>query len=359
MNVAVIGAGAIGLAYAALLESRGHRVTLLSPTGASTQNLAAGAPLVASGRIEGEFAPAVAQDMASALADAETAILAVPSNGARAMIDAMAPLLRPGQVAILSSQSSLSALYLSKRLAERGGGIPVVAWSTTAVMGRRLGPGRVDVDTIRPRIDRVILHESSAGDGARVCAALFGEVFRDLSDLLGISLSNLNPPIHLANSLANFTRMERGEDWDNYDGITPAVGRMIEALDAERLAVAAAWGHAVRTAREHYLLTFDYLAPGTVAEMAAQVHRRLQGPPGPKTVEHRFLTEDIPFGLVPVIELGRMRGVALPLHEAGIRVVSALMGRDLAAGNDLLGELLPGIAPDELQRMARDGWPAG
>ena len=221
-----------------------------------------------------------------------------------------------------------------------------------------LNKSAVDVDTVRPRIDRVVLHETPAGDGARVCGALFGDVFRDLPDLLAISLSNLNPPIHLANALANFTRMEKGEDWDNYDGITPGVGRMIEALDAERLAVASAWGHKVRSARDHYLLTFDYLEPGTVADMAAQVHRRLQGPPGPKTVEHRFLTEDVPFGLVPVVELGRMKRVPLPLHEAGIRVVSALMGRDLTAGNDLLDEILPGVPADALQAMARDGWRA-
>ncbi len=356
MRVAVLGAGAIGLSYAALLEDRGHDVALLSPSGASTRDLATGAPLTASGQVTGSFRPRIAIDMVDALDGAAAAIVAVPGNGARAVLDVLAPCLAPGQAVIISSQSSLSALYLSRALAARGLTVPIAAWSTTAAMGRRLSPTAVDVDTIRPLIDRAILHELPDGAGAAVCAALFGDVFRDVDGLLAIAFSNLNPPIHLANSLANFTRMEKGEAWDNYDGITAAVGRMIEALDAERLAAAAAWGQTVRSAREHYELTFDYVTPGTVAEMAAQVHGRLNGPPGPKTVEHRFLTEDIPFGLAPLIRLGGMRDVALPLHEAGIRVASALMGRDLTAGNDLLDGLLDGVDAGRLAAMARDGW---
>jgi opine dehydrogenase len=218
MKTAILGAGAIGLSYAALLESRGHDVTLLSPSGTSTRDLAAGAALTATGQVAGAFRPRIATDMADALDGADAAIVTVPSNGARAVLDALAPCLSPGQAVILSSQASLAALYLSKALAARGVGVPIAAWSTTAAMGRRLSPTAVDVDTVRPSIDRVILHESAAGDGARVCDALFGAVFRDLPDLLAITLSNLNPPIHLANSLANFTRMEKGEDWDNYAG---------------------------------------------------------------------------------------------------------------------------------------------
>jgi opine dehydrogenase len=356
MKVSILGAGSIGLAYTALLSHTGHEVGVLSPSGKSTQALSGGQPLQATGRVSGAFSPRVAESCRDAADGAEVVIIAVPSTGVRRLIDDLALCLRPGQVVVISSQSSLSALYLSKRLYEQGTSVPIVAWSTTAATARRTPPASVNIDTLRTCIDVATLHETEDGSGLAACRALFGDVFRPLPDLLAISLSNLNPPIHLANALANFTRIERGEYWANYDGITPAVGRMIDALDLERLAVAQTYGLKVRTVHDHYVMTFSDITPGPVTDMAAQVHRRRHGPPGPTSVETRYITEDVPFGLVPVVELGRFAGVELPLHEAGIRVISALMGRDLAQENDFLVELLAGVTAAGLRSMLRDGW---
>jgi opine dehydrogenase len=76
----------------------------------------------------------------------------------------------------------------------------------------------------------------------------------------------------------------------------------------------------------------------TLAEMAAELHRRRGGPPGPTSLETRFITEDLPFGVVPLIRLAQARGIALPLHEAGLRLLGSLCGQDFAAGNDLMDE---------------------
>jgi hypothetical protein len=43
----------------------------------------------------------------------------------------------------------------------------------------------------------------------------------------------------------------------------------------------------------------------------------------------------MPFGIVPLIEIGRARGVPMPLHEAGVALLGALCGRDFAAENDV------------------------
>ena len=356
MKVSILGAGSIGLAYTALLSHAGHEVAVLSPSGKSTQALSDGQPLQSTGLVSGAFRPRVAEDCRDAADGADVLIIAIPSTGVRRLIDDLAPCIRPGQVVVISSQSSFSALYLSKRLYEQGTSVPIVAWSTTAASGRRTSPAGVNIHTLRNCVDAATLHETRDGAGLSACRTLFGDVFRPLPDLLAIGLSNLNPPIHLAIALANFTRIERGEYWANYDCITPAVGRMIEALDLERLAVVEAFGLKVRTVHEHYVMTFSDITPGSVSEMAAQVHHRQKGPPGPTSVETRYITEDVPFGLVPVLELGRFAGVELPLHEAGIRVISALMGRDLTQENDILSELLDGVTVEALRDMLRDGW---
>jgi opine dehydrogenase len=72
------------------------------------------------------------------------------------------------------------------------------------------------------------------------------------------------------------------------------------------------------------------------------------------------VTEDVPFGLVPTARLGRLVGQPAPLHEAGIALLSALYGRDLATENDLLpGIGFDGLSLDRLRVLCRDGWGTG
>ena len=62
---------------------------------------------------------------------------------------------------------------------------------------------------------------------------------------------------------------------------------------------------------------------------------------GPTTLDSRYVTEDVPFGLVPTIRLAALAGVPVPLHESGVRLMSALYGRDFAAENDILPRIGP------------------
>ena len=97
-------------------------------------------------------------------------------------------------------------------------------------------------------------------------------------------LSNLNPPGHMATMLGNLTRAERGEDWPNYGSITQGVGRIIDAMDVERMTLARAFGVAVRSVQDHYVHSFG-VEPGPVDEMAAAVYRKRPELLGPKTQE--------------------------------------------------------------------------
>ncbi len=327
MRVAVLGAGGVGLGMAALLCRDGHDPVLWSRSGAPGTVTAAGA-------IAGVFQPRIAPTCAAALAGADAVLLAVPGYGHKAVMDAMAPHLGSGQPVIVSSHMSLSAVYLRQRCPDA----QVVAWGTTLVTGRRTGPGAVQVNHIRSRLDLATLPAET--DGLALCQRLFGDRFVDRGSLAAIALSNLNPQNHMAVALCNLTRMERGESWKQYAHITPAVGRLMQRLDEERLAVAASYGVAVRTLAEHFRLSFA--AEGdTMGDMAASLAARPTDPNGPATLDSRYVVEDVPFGLWPTVCLARAVGVPVPLHEAGVHVFSALYGRDFAAENDILPALGP------------------
>ena len=357
MRVAILGAGAIAHGAAAFLSQAGHRPVLWSPTGRGTRDLAGSGHVTARNAIEGRFPVDVAQTCAEAVATADAVLVALPAYGHKAALDAAVPVLGPGQPVIFSSHASFGALYLSKRLAERGVSPTIVAWGTTVVTGRVTGPAEVTVATVRKKVDIAALPAEAIDAGHALCTGLFGDRFVPRDGLLAIALSNLNPQNHLGIALLNLTRMEKAERWGQGEHVTPAVGRFIEALDAERLAIAAAFELPVRTVREHFSLSF-HVPPDTVSAMNQEMHRQGRGGFGPATMDSRYIYEDVPFGLWPTVLLGRLAERPAHLHESGIRIFSAACGRDLVADNDLLPAIgLEHMSLEELRALAKSGYP--
>ncbi|HEU0230253.1 MAG TPA: NAD/NADP octopine/nopaline dehydrogenase family protein [Burkholderiaceae bacterium] len=357
MRVSILGAGAIAFGTAAYLARAGHDPMLWSPSGRRTRALAGGARLVARNAVEGEFSPRVAASCAEAVAQAEVVMLALPGYGHKAVLDAAAPHLRVGQPVIISSHLSFGALYLSRLLAARGVKAPIVAWGTTLTTGGQPSLTEAFVSTVRQKVDMATLPHSYADEGLALCTALFGDHFVAREGLLAIALSNLNPQNHLGIAMLNLTRMERGEEWNQSQNVTPAVGRLIESLDAERLAIAEAFSLSVKTVRQHFSLSF-HVPEDSVSAMNQDMFRRGHSGLGPKTADSRYVLEDVPFGLVPTARLGRLAGRPAPLHEAGIALFSAAYGRDFPAENNLLPGLdLPErISIEALIDLTRGGY---
>ena len=86
------------------------------------------------------------------------------------------------------------------------------------------------------------------------------------------------------------------------------------------------------------------------------MHEAGNGGTGPATADSRYVTEDVPYGLALTAALGRMTDRPAVLHEAGIRIFSAMYGRDFAAENALLDAIdLSGHTLDDLKAAARTG----
>lgn len=360
MRVSILGAGAIAYGMAVHLARSGHQPMLWSPSGQRTAELAAGAPLVASGAVEGRFKVDIAPSCAAAVAHGEVVLVALPAYGHRAVLDAAAPHLRPRQPVIISSHLSFGALYLSHLLAARKIPASITLWSTTLLTARQSSTTEVAVSTVRDRVDVATLPARESEAGLQLCQTLFGDHFVPRDGLLAIALSNLNPQNHLGIALLNLTRMERGESWNQSQNVTGTVGRLIEALDAERLAIAQTFGCSVKTVREHFSQSF-HVPIDSVAAMNQDMFQRGFSGLGPSTVATRYVLEDVPFGLVPTVWLGRLAGQPTSLHQAGIALFSAAYGRDFERENDLLPALpLPvTFTATELVALASEGYLPG
>src|SRR4051794_11118802 len=145
------------------------------------------------------------------------------------------------------------------------------------------------------------------------------------------SLQNGNPVIHPAVTLLNAGLLERtGGDFLFYEeGVTESVGRMIEAVDAERQAIAARLGVTILSdpalgSRQGYMREENY----STGYSTAPGFRGIRAQRG---LDHRYLTEDVGYSLVFLGDLASRVGVATPAIDALVTIASVVLARDFRA----------------------------
>jgi len=117
LKVGIVGAGGIGLAYAAWIAARGHEVKIWAHCG-ETDALKS-EPLVSTGIVERSHSIELASDIQDLIDWASLIVIAVPASAHRAVMDAMIPHLQSGQNVVVSSMASLSSLYLYEQALSR------------------------------------------------------------------------------------------------------------------------------------------------------------------------------------------------------------------------------------------------
>ena len=90
--------------------------------------------------------------------------------------------------------------------------------------------------------------------------------------------------------------------------------------------------------------------------MNQHMHAVGTGGTGPDTADSRYVTEDVPYGLVLTVALGDLVGRPAELHRAGVRIFSSMYGTDFMKENELLAaRALERFTLSDLQRAARNG----
>jgi len=336
MKITVLGAGAGGTAVAFDCAAHGHEVRLFDfpqfPD--NIKAVASQAGIHAEGDISGLSPIAYAgHDIDRALDAAEVVFVVGPAYSTEPFGEAVADRLRPGQTVIVSPSSCGGALAFKQaaRLTLEDDSIRVAETSTLHYAVRLTEPGRIHVFL---KLKAGNLLAALPGRHTAEILQLIADVYPGMEparNVLQTSLQNANPIIHPAVTLANAARIEgTGGNFLFYEeGVSDSVGRMIEALDRERIAIGDQLGITVLPdpemgMRQGYMLASNYgsgyrEAPGFLG-IGAQ----------PK-LDHRYLNEDVGYGLVFMSRLARQVGVETPTMDSIIQITSVLMDRDYAA----------------------------
>ncbi len=357
----VIGAGHGGKAMAAHLALMGFPVTLYNRT---AENVAAirersGIDLKSYEGGPHGFAELVhvTSDMGEALEQTEIIMVVVPSSAHADIARKAAPHLRNGQIIVLHPGRTCGAIEFAKVLHDRScqADITVAEAETFIYASRSEGPAQARIFRIKDAVPLAALPATRTQSVLKALKPAYPQ-FIDGVNVLHTGLNNMGAVFHPTLALLNAGRIEStaGEFQFYIDGVTPAVARVLEVLDRERVTVASALGIRARTAMEWLRMAYD----ATGADLKDAIHSQpgYRGIMAPRTLNHRYLFEDVPMSMVPMVALGQRYGVSMRGMDSIIRLACFIHRTDYWRRGRTLDKLgIQRLSVSELTRYVNDG----
>jgi opine dehydrogenase len=336
-SVTVIGAGPCGCAFAADLASRGKSVMLYGHPdhrGGTAMIENNDGWLNSSGAVTGRFQIKTTSDMYLAIRHSQFIVTTVPSYGQDTILQLLSQfdlrnhtlIINVGNFFYLSARQKINAHAILETdispYATR------ITGDTVFVKGVKKS---LAIWTEPPTTQVERLDAGAETNLRRQIESIFSQKLVWCQNLLEVGLNNINPVVHCPAALMNAGWIEatKGDFYFYAQGMSPSVSRVTEKVDKERLAIAHAYGldlvpittymnHNYSNDREYS----DYhdFAVGSV------IHNKTKS--SPTTLKHRYLLEDILYGMVPWYELGLKCGLNSPTIRAIIEMASVVSGFD-------------------------------
>jgi len=355
-TVSIIGLGNIGQAQAAYLIHHGLEVTGCDPLPSVNESILKHGITVP---VETVFHTGtlprldIASSIRTAVEGSDVVVVCVPGFLHGRLAKEIGPAL-VDQTVILQPGVTFGSMefkqVLRKVNPEHADDIKVVEMQNTGFIAR-VDPetGVLLVPGIKSKV-KVAAYPSSDLESALpgIEIAFPGFEIQKERSIIKTSLENNNAMLHPSVMLANLGRLDNARRFMFYtEGITPSAARIIESMEAEKRPLMEAFGFSLVSLSEwlHEVYGVD----------GKDVYERARANPGyrnivaPTTPDNRYLTEDVPYGLVPLAALGRAMGFEMPTTRSVIRLAGVVLGRDfLSEGRNLAALGLCGMTRDEL-----------
>lgn len=362
-RISVLGAGHGGTAMAAHLTLLGFPVSLYNRSEERLAPIRAQGGLQLSGPgLKEEHHGFVRLDCVTTsieetLDRADLVMVVTPANGHAFIAEQCAPHLREDQIVVLHPGRTGGALEFRHVFQSHGGNHNVVvAEAQTLIYAARCSnPAQVIVYGVKSSVPVAAIPAHRTPEVVRKLRLAYSQ-FVPGDNVMKTSLDNIGAIFHPAITVLNAARIEATHgEFDYYtEGVTPSVARVLEALDAERVAVAEALGFRAITAREW--LYVAYSAAGPDLYTAMMENPGYSGIRAPRTIYHRYIAEDVPMSLVPIASMGEQLGVSTPTTCEIIHLAGLLHGCDyrlIGRTVDRLG--LRGMTVSEIRHLVLEG----
>jgi opine dehydrogenase len=358
MKVAVLGGGSGAHAMAADLALAGHEIRLGELPGMAG-NIAAVRALggieltgaAPSGGKPGFASLALATtDIAEAIEGAACIMVVVPAYGHEAFMRKLIPHLKKGQLVVFHS-SYFASLVFAKMLAEAGKADDVLFGETASLiyLARLKGAGSVWIKAGKKSMPFAAFPATRTTEALDRLSSVYPQ-FVPAANVFETSLNEAGVLVHPITTLLNLSRIEENGPYTShhYD-ISPGIGRIMDAVDLERQRLQGALGLAPVSLPETIRRFFG--VTGETCYSAIRACPNYSSQTTPDNLRHRYITEDVPFGLVPMTCIGESLGLEMSVTRSLVALAGSAAGTDFRKeGRDMDAMGLTGM---DASRMLR------
>jgi len=358
IRVAVLGAGHAGRGLASYLSLHGFDVSLYNRTIANVKGISKRGGIKVQGLFEA-FAhlSLVTDDIAKAVEDRDILIIIVPAQAHTFFAESMVPHLKSEQTVLLMPGRTGGALEFARILRSHSYTDEILLGEaqTFSFVSRITGTDSVLISKVK---NSTKVSAFPASHNRRFMRSLrrLPITFNMADDVMETSLDNVGAMLHPTPTILCAGLLESKEGGYNHyhDAISESVGRLVERMDSERISVSQEFVSQSVSLLEWLRSTYD--AEGTTLCECIRSIDTYDDIGSPSSLDHRYVLEDVPTGLVPISHLGRLAGVRTPAIDAVINMACQLYDCDFwTSGRNLRGLGLEGLNPSEVQEYVRTG----
>ncbi len=327
MKFCVIGAGSGGRAFAAYLSSKGFQVSLYNRSYSRIADIKKAGGITAFGCLKG-FYPIrlVTQNLQLAVSDANIILIVVPASAHESIAKKLAPFLKNGQIILLNPGRTFGAIEVKKIIGERRKDLSIFVGETQTLLFtcRALKNNGVNILKIKNTVNFSTFPENHVHVVHNILAYIFPQLI-PVDNYLEVTFNNIGMLLHPAITLFNAGMMDIGKPFKFYnEGASIKICQVLETVEAEINKILSELG--LKQFRFTKWAESSYGIKSESIYDAIQKIEAYKPVNAPNQLITRYLTEDVPTGLVPISSLAEFLDIEIPTIESIILLTSLLCG---------------------------------
>lgn len=336
MKIAIVGAGNAGCTHAFKFTEVGHSINLIKTSHAMHDDnfdqmiLQGGLWAIDHTNYDLKSFQSlnlITRDIALGLQNCEVILIMTQSLQHDEVSKIITPHISGSTKLILVIPGNLGSVYFRNLV--KNDNIIIGEGESTPFDARIIEPGVVNILFKNVRNKLAFFPSSDSEIGMFFAKQIHSSYDTNRLNIIESALHNPNLVVHTIGVIMSAARIEytKGEFWMYKEGFTPSIWNLVDALDAEKNAVIAAFGGTP----SRYIDECKYRNEHDLSKDSLEVFNSYGndgGPKGPKTIHSRYLYEDVPKGLCLLSSLGQKVAVSTPVCDSLITIASNLVNID-------------------------------
>lgn len=275
----------------------------------------------------------ITTNVGEAIENCDVILIVVPAFGQRKFAELAAEHLKSEQIVVLTPGNFCGSLEFAQVLKKKNIAArpTLVELECMIYSGFKANSSTVWVSGFKENLKAGVFPSKDTDKAFKVLRHLYPKL-EVAKNILETGLSNVNTVVHAPILILNAGQVEKtlGNFLFYWDGCTASVGQVVEAVEEERLEIGRALDLNLVPTKEVLLKWYGHQgAKGETLTEVLATNPAYKWDEAPKTLKHRFLLEDIPYGMAPMESLGKLVGVPTPITTSIINLSCRLTGENL------------------------------